>query len=130
YKMVSFHEKHDFFLQNNPVEVKTIFPPIHTESSEFYPYLSNNLQGPNTDLRLVMKNFIKIPKIMENNLQTAIDHQQGAIVFLNIIASNLSSVLTCIAEQTSTDLTIKNSLHDAINMLSDESNLPICLSTF
>ena len=128
HQTVSFDKKHDFFLQNNPVEVKTIFPPIHTESSEFYPYLSKNLQDPNTDLRLVMKNFIKIPKIMENNLQPAVDCQQGAIVFLNLILSNLSSVLTCLAEHTSTDLTIKNSLHYAINVLSDESNLPLIIT--
>jgi hypothetical protein len=127
HEIVSFDKKHDFFLQNNPVEVKTIFPPIHTESSEFYPYLSNSLQDPNADLRRVMKNFIKIPKIMDNNLQPAIDRQQGAIVFLNIIASNLSSVLTYLSEQTSTDLTIKNSLHDAINMLDDKSNLPLII---
>ena len=125
---ISFQKKHEFFLENKPVEVKTIFPPIHTESSEFYPYLSNSLQDPNTDLRLVMKNFIKIPKIMENNLQPAIDRQQGAIVFLNLILSNQSSVLTFLSEHTSTDLTIKNSLHDAINMLSDESYLPLIIS--
>jgi hypothetical protein len=105
HQTVSFDKKHDFFLQNNPVEVKTILRPIHTESSEFYPYLSKNLQDPNTDLRLVTKNFIKIPKIMENNLQPAVDRQQGAIVFLNLILSNLSSVLTCLTEHTSTDLT-------------------------
>jgi hypothetical protein len=71
HKIVSFHEKHDFFLQNNPVEVKTIFPPIHREYNEFYP----DLRGRNSDLRLVMENFIKIPKIMKNNLETAIDRQ-------------------------------------------------------
>jgi hypothetical protein len=65
---------------------------------------------------------------MENNLQPAIDRQQGAIVFLNLILSDLSSVLTYLSEHTSTDLTIKNSLHDAINMLSDESNLPLIIS--
>jgi hypothetical protein len=128
YNTVSFQKKHEFYLENKPVEVKTIFPPIHKESSEFYPYLSNNLQDPNADLRQVMKNFIKIPKIMENNLQPAIGRQQGAIVFLNLILSNLSSVLTYLSEHTSTDLTIKNSLHDAINMLDDESNLPLIIS--
>ena len=65
---------------------------------------------------------------MKNNLQTAIDRQQGAIVFLNLILSDRSSVLTYLSEHTSTDLTIKNSLHDAINMLSDESNLPLIIS--
>jgi hypothetical protein len=126
YNTVSFQKKHDFFLENKPVEVKTIFPPLHTESSEFYPYLSDNLQHPNTDLRLVMKNFIKIPKIMENNLQSAIDRQQAEIVFLNLILSNASSALAYLSELS--NLTIKNSLHDAINMLSDKSNLPLVVS--
>jgi hypothetical protein len=129
HKIVSFHEKHDFFLQNNPVEVKTIFPPIHREYNEFYPDLSNNLRDRNSDLRLVTENFIKIPKIMKNNLETAIDRQQGKIIFLNLILSNLSSVLAYLAESTSTDLTFKNSLDDAINMLTDESNLPLIISS-
>jgi hypothetical protein len=69
--------------------------------------------------------------LVETSLQiTHTVRQQGAIVFLNLILSDRSSVLTYLSEHTSTDLTIKNSLHDAINMLSDESNLPICLSTF
>jgi hypothetical protein len=128
-RKISFEKRHDFILENTQAEVKTIFPPANAEYREdFYPFLNAHMTNPDADLKYIMKEFIKIPKIMDNNLKDAIECQQGRIIFLNIILENRSSALTFLSEYKLHNLTFKNSLDNAIKLLDDKSTVPLIIS--
>ena len=127
-RRISFEKKHDFIYGSSPAEVKMIFPPIDPEYREFYPFLNNKLKNPNINLKQVMQEFIKIPKIMDNNLKKAVEKQKGEIVFLNIILENLSSVLTFFSEYKHLDLTLESSLNEADNLLKGKTIIPVVIS--
>ena len=97
YKIV-FEEQHDFFLEgSSPAEVKTIFSPVERKHSEkISDYLNSKLSKATANIKLkrIIKDLVKIPEIMQNNLIEAIDRQQGKVVFLNLILENLSDFLT------------------------------------
>jgi hypothetical protein len=126
---VSFDKKHDFIFKNNPAEVKTKFPPIDTRlGEEFYPFLNARLKDSHMDLEYILNESIKVPEILENNLKPAIERQDGRIIFLNLILENQSSILRYLSEYKRNDLTIQTALHRAIELLTDESNVPIIIS--
>jgi hypothetical protein len=108
--------------------VKTKFPPIEAKiGEEFYPFLNARLQNQDVDLVGVLREAIKVPEIMENNVKPAIERQGGGIVFLNLIVENTSSVLEFLSEHKRLELTIQYSVNLAVNMLNNELNIPLVI---
>jgi hypothetical protein len=127
--MVYFEKGRDFIFEHTPVEVKTKFPPIDTTyGEEFYPFLNASLGHPNANLKHVLKEAIKMPEIMDNNLKQAIEQQDARIVFLNIILENYSSVLTVLSELKGFELTLEKAIDDGTKLLSARSFVPVIVS--
>ena len=71
-----------------PAEVKTKFPPIDAQyGEEFYPSLNAILRHSDVDLKQVLKEAIKMPEIMENDLLLSI--QTGQFVGERFVSSIL-----------------------------------------
>jgi hypothetical protein len=126
---VSFEKDHDFIFEEVPAEVKTKFPPVDAHyGEEFYPVLNLSLTSRDADLNHVLKEAIKMPEIMDNNLKDAIDRQGAGIVFLNLILENKSSVLTFLSEHEGFELTLEKAIDDSSKLLNDKSYVPLIVS--
>lgn len=111
---VSFKGKHDFFIDDVPVEVKTIYPRFKMGYSNVYPYLSSIAMTTDIELKPALIEFIKLPKIMNNNIKVAIEQQHGEIIFVNVILENLSEFLTFLSDYTLQNLGFEQALREAI----------------
>jgi hypothetical protein len=116
---VSFEGKHDFFVYDVPIEVKTIYPRFKTGYSNVYPYLSSIARTPDIQLKPALIEFIKLPKIMNNNIKVAIEQQHGEIIFVNIILENLSEFLTFLSDYTLQNLGFEQAFKEAIESKSN-----------
>jgi hypothetical protein len=126
---VYFEKKHDFIFEHTPTEVKTKFPPIDAKyGEEFYPILNTSLECPDVDIKHVLKEAIKMPEIMDNDLKYAIERQDAGIVFLNIILENYSSVLTFMSQHEGFELTLEKAIDDGTKLLNEESYAPLIIS--
>src|SRR5205823_6462061 len=91
--IIYFEKQHDFIFDHTPAEVKTKFPPTDARYDEaFYPRLNAGLARPDVDIGDALKQAIKIPEILDNQLKVAIERQGAGMVFLNIILENGSPV--------------------------------------
>jgi CRISPR/Cas system-associated exonuclease Cas4 (RecB family) len=111
---VSFKGKHDFFIDDVPVEVKTVYPRFKEGYSQVYPYLNSIATSKDIELRRALIEFIKLPKIMDNNIKVAIEEQRGEIIFVNIILESLSEFLTFLSDYSLENLEFEQALGEAI----------------
>ena len=109
---VSFRGKHDFFIDDVPVEVKTVYPRFKEGYSQVYPYLNSIVRRKDIELRQALIEFIKLPKIMDNN-KVAIEEQGGEIIFVNIILESRSGFLTFLSDYSLENLGFEQALREA-----------------
>jgi hypothetical protein len=128
HQLVSFEKRHEFIFEKTPAEVKTKFPPLEARlGEEFYPFLNASLKKQDIDLLNVLRQAIKVPEIMENNVKPAIERQKGEIIFLNLIVETGSTILRFLSEYKRVDLSFQNSINEATKLIFNESNLPLIL---
>jgi hypothetical protein len=112
---VSFKGKHDFFIDDVPIEVKAIYPRFKEGYSQVYPYLNSIAKKKDIELRRALTEFIKLPKIMDNNIKVAVEEQHGEIIFVNIILENLSEFLAFLSDYSLENLGFEQALREAMN---------------
>jgi len=123
---IYFEKDHDFIFDHTPAEVKTKFPPTDARYGEaFYPMLNASLTDPHADIKGALKEAIKIPEILDNQLKIAIERQGAGIVFLNIILENGSPVLTFLSEREVFELTLEKAIDEGTKLLNDKSHIPL-----
>ncbi|MEX2706589.1 MAG: hypothetical protein Q6352_015255 [Candidatus Freyrarchaeum guaymaensis] len=121
---VIFNKKHDFLLNNIPVEVKTLYSHINIDKQKEIPriVIGGEPRGE-FNLKSEILSFIKSKKVL-NHIRTA-KAQGGSIIFLNASQTFAGLLLNLFPIQENIDLPLSNALKDAVNLASKKEKNPL-----